>query len=413
MKPVALVLGGTHDHIALIRKLKDRGYKTILVDYLENPPAKQVADEHLQISTLDPQEVLGVAQSHDAKIVIAASIDQALLTMAYVCEQLRLPCHISYETAQALTNKAIMKQKFAKNKIPTTAYTVITKPEHAKDIQLEYPLVVKPADSNSSKGIVRVEVESEILDAVTQALSMSRVGEVVAEEYFEGEELSVDVIVRSSQAEVILITQTLKNFYNSRNFTITQSTYEPDKNTILKNHILDIAQKIADSYRITNGPMLIQVLHNNGELRVIEFSARIGGGSKYALIKKLTGFDIQEYFLDVLLGNPSDQVIQSVDFYASLFYVYAKKGRIAKLDGFGQLITDSIADEVFYYQGPGAIIKENRSSSDRIAGILVTAKNARVLKEKINAANTSVAVIDTTGDDIKVDSVKGFHSASN
>ena len=57
-KPVALVLGGTNPHRALIEKLKIRGFYTVLVDYFENPPAKNIADEHEKESTLDIQKVL-------------------------------------------------------------------------------------------------------------------------------------------------------------------------------------------------------------------------------------------------------------------------------------------------------------------------------------------------------------------
>ena len=45
-KPIAIVLGGTNPHIELINNLKARGFYTILLDYFENPPAKNVADLH-------------------------------------------------------------------------------------------------------------------------------------------------------------------------------------------------------------------------------------------------------------------------------------------------------------------------------------------------------------------------------
>ena len=51
-KPVALVLGGTNPHIELIKQLKERGYYVVLVDYLDNPPAKKYADIHEQESFL-------------------------------------------------------------------------------------------------------------------------------------------------------------------------------------------------------------------------------------------------------------------------------------------------------------------------------------------------------------------------
>ena len=61
-KPVAIVLGGTNPHVTLINKLKARGYYTVLVDYLPNPPASKVADEHIQESTLDKEVVAKMRQ---------------------------------------------------------------------------------------------------------------------------------------------------------------------------------------------------------------------------------------------------------------------------------------------------------------------------------------------------------------
>ena len=40
-KPVAIILGGTFPHIELINNLKKRCYYTILIDYLDNPTAKE------------------------------------------------------------------------------------------------------------------------------------------------------------------------------------------------------------------------------------------------------------------------------------------------------------------------------------------------------------------------------------
>ena len=57
-----IVLGGTAAHVPLIISLKKRGYYVILIDYLDNPPAKQFADLHIKTSTLDKESVLDVAK---------------------------------------------------------------------------------------------------------------------------------------------------------------------------------------------------------------------------------------------------------------------------------------------------------------------------------------------------------------
>ena len=73
----AIVLGGTVPHIDLVCQLKQRGYRTVLVDYTRMPPANAYADEHIQESTLDKDAVLRIARDENADLVISTSVDQA------------------------------------------------------------------------------------------------------------------------------------------------------------------------------------------------------------------------------------------------------------------------------------------------------------------------------------------------
>ena len=82
-KQIALVLGGTVPHMELIRQLKERGYYTILIDYLDNPPAADVADEHIKESTLDEEKVLEIAKQRRASLVISGCVDQANISACY------------------------------------------------------------------------------------------------------------------------------------------------------------------------------------------------------------------------------------------------------------------------------------------------------------------------------------------
>ena len=110
-KPVALVLGGTYPHRELVLNLIRRGYHTVLVDYLPNPSAKELADEHIQESTLDVDVVLNIARERHAEIVISVCIDQANVTAARVSEILGLSAPYRGEIAEAVTHKILMKQR--------------------------------------------------------------------------------------------------------------------------------------------------------------------------------------------------------------------------------------------------------------------------------------------------------------
>ena len=156
-----VVLAGGSDQIALINELKSRGHEVILVDYFDNPPAKPYADKHIVASTLDVEAVKQIAYDENASLVCTACTDQALLTVANVSEQLNLPCYISYKTALNVTNKSYMKEVMLKYGIPTAKYVILDSVdlEVIKDFQL--PVVVKPVDCNSSKGVKRVDCKED------------------------------------------------------------------------------------------------------------------------------------------------------------------------------------------------------------------------------------------------------------
>ena len=164
-----LVLAGGYDQIALIDELKRYGHEIILEDYLENPPAKRAADKFFRISTLDEMATCRLAQKEKVELITTACTDQALLTVARVSEKLGLPSYLSAETAMNVTNKAYMKKIFDKNGILTATSVLLedrTKWKTQLGNEMQFPVVVKPCDCNSSKGVVKIKSMEDLQRAV-------------------------------------------------------------------------------------------------------------------------------------------------------------------------------------------------------------------------------------------------------
>ncbi len=403
-KKIAIVLGGTPDHVSLIEVLKNKGFYVFLIDYYENPPAKEFAHRHIRESTLDKDLVLQIARQESASLVVATCIESALTTMAYVCEELDLPCHISYETALKLTNKAEMKRIFVNNDIPTTKHVVLTEQDIGSDLAkgLSSPLVVKPADANSSKGVVKVRGNEELDRAVQEAFGISRSGQVVVEEFFEGEEFSVDVAVKDHKPSILMATKMIKTSINPNNFTIIQNTYPATNDTNLLGSIEIEVAKITKAYGIKEGPLLVQLLSDGSKIRIVEFSARIGGGSKHSFLRHMTGFDAVEYFVNILTGETYSKMPTVFNGYGSMNYVYAHPGIIEKFVGFKELKEAGAIDEVFYYKMEGSEVNAAVSSGDRPVGFLVTDCDLESLNRRIKEADECTAIIDNTGSNLKI-----------
>jgi phosphoribosylamine-glycine ligase len=387
----ALVLGGTHDHIRLIELLKQRGYWVILLDYYENPVAKNKADFYIRESTLDKEKVLSIAKREMIQLVISLCIDQALLTVAYVAEKLGLPCHVSYDSALGLTNKAQMKRRFVELGIPTSRFLVSD--ESKVDLTgLNFPLVFKPVDANSSKGITKVVDDSGIDSAFRIAQNASMTKNVVIEEYFDGEELSIDVAICNSKPTIIMITKSIKISSNHENFTISQSQYVANVSKTVFNSILQIAENLSSGYNIHNGSLLIQVLHSKDVVKVIEFSARIGGGSKHHFVKVMTGFDILDWLIKVVEGVYEEVKVVEKYRFGCLQYLYAGNGEIQAYHGFEELLENNIIYNYFLYKSTGSIVSNHISSSDRPAGFLIVDNDFENLLKKRTIAMNSIEI---------------------
>jgi carbamoylphosphate synthase large subunit len=202
--PVAVVLGGTFPHIQLIRKLKQRGYYTILVDYYDNPPAKREADLHIKESTLDKGAVLILARENNAKLIISTCIDQANVTACYVAEKLGLNKPYSFDTALTVSNKLLMKAKMLENNIPTSKYFKVSDLKDIDSIDLDYPVIVKPTDSNSSKGVRKADNYRELREYLQDALKISSGNEAIIEQFKVGKEIGLDCIIKDKKVSIIL-----------------------------------------------------------------------------------------------------------------------------------------------------------------------------------------------------------------
>lgn len=397
-----LVLAGGFDQIALIKELRSRGNVVYLADYFENPPAKQYADKHFQISTLDENAVYELAKKEQVDLITTACTDQALMTVASVSEKLNLPCYISSKTARDVTNKAYMKKKFAEFDVPTAKWDLLESEndfEKLKQHQLAFPLIVKPCDCNSSKGVVKVENYGELENAVWNAFQLSRSKKVVVEDYKIGEEVSIDVWKDKDGAKVLSVSGTSKIKENTESFTIYQSKYPIEMSNVLISKIKNIAEKICEAFELDNCPLLIQAIIQKDEINVIEFSARMGGGSKYKLIEYMANIDIMKIYVNRVLGDTS-QIVKPVwsSKLIELNYVYAYNGVFSKLIGFDRFLRTGDIKELFQYKKEGSTIEKRTTSSDRIVGFLIEADS---VQELANLRNRIVNDVDILNEEEK------------
>ena len=396
----AMVVAGGIPQIELIRQLKDRGIVTVLVDGSASALAVPYADIFYHVNIFDIEAVKSIAVREKVDFLITVCADQVLLVVAQISEMLGLPCYIDYKTAQDVSDKIRMKRIFRENGIPTTNYVELQSLNMEKISRLSYPMVVKPVDAYSSKGVRKAENAEELRRYYAEAEQISRSGGVIVEEYFEGEEISVDAFVLDGKAKVLAVTNSDKVKDRDR-FVIFRGKYPAKASPAVLKQIDEIAQKIADAFGLVNAPLLIQLLHNGDRVSVLEFCARTGGNMKWLLIKYSCGVDVIKATVDITLGKKPDLTVRDTGNKIVVNdFIYCYPGVFDHFEGFEELVQQGTINEFHPVRVKGTEMRGVTSSSDRIAGMNILASSVEDFNQKQRRILDSVKVISTDGTDM-------------
>lgn len=397
-KPAAIVLGGTAPHIYLINKLKDRGYYTILIDYYDNPPAKAYADIHVQESTLNHEAVLKTARNFSASLVISSCVDQANVTACYVAEKLNIGRPYSYATALNVSNKGRMKIILTKYNIPTAKHLFLENYNEADIANLRFPLMIKPADSCASKGVSKANDFDQLRMMFNRAKEISRINRVIVEEFINGRELSVYCIIRGGQTDVLMMSERHSFIDNQDGILKCYATVSnPNIADNIVSQIKKYANEIMRAFKLSNTPLHMQVIVDGEQVKVIEFSPRVGGGLSSRTVLLNTGFDLIEASIKSFLNVEDSQSYIEPQMIIQQNIIYAKPGVLGELKGFSELVDTGHIDEVYPYKTKGMLITNQSATSSRVGAYFVSAKTIEEINEKIREITSRIDVNDVAG----------------
>ena len=375
----------------------------ILVDYLQNPPAKTAADEHIQASTLDKERVLEIAREKHADLVISTCIDQANSVCCYVAEKLNLPHPYSYETSLYVTNKGLMKERMKKYDVPSSPF-ILTKSVSGIDWEaVSFPCVVKPVDCNSSKGVHRADSVEEAKPFVEEAIRLSQTDEAIIEDFCPGDEIQVDCVALDSDADVVMTRSKVKMQWgegavlNSVGSVVPAQI--PEK---LNPELKRIAQNIAKGFGLRNTPFFYQAIVTDDKVNVLEFAPRVGGGLSYYMIKNFVGFDAVEAAVNSFLGLPINRNYYLPEKIYRTCLLYAKPCTFDHIEGMEELKANGIIKELFITKANGDVIDGDMRSSNRVGSCVVEGNDIEELQERVSQFYSHVKVIDIHGNNMVI-----------
>lgn len=293
-----------------------------------------------------------------------------------------------------------MKKIFHENNIPTSRHVEMTELDWECIKELQYPLVVKPVDAYSSRGVRKAQNPEELERYFSEAAQISRAGGVIVEEFVSGTEISVDVYVEDGVAKVLCVSNSEK-IADADRFIIFRGRYPVAASPEIMEQIRVVAQQIADAFQLKDAPMLIQMINTGERVSVLEFCARTGGNMKYLLIKRSCGFDVIKAVIDLAVGEkPHVELREPESKYIVNDFIYCKPGVFDRFEGVEQMLEQGMITDFRPLRPRGFKVFGVASSSDRIAGFTVQADTLEEFNRKHRAAVENLKVLDVDGNDI-------------
>jgi len=211
--PKAFVLtGGSRSQLGLLEQARALGHEVCVVDGSDRAPLLAEADHAIVRSFTDVNGVIGELEARGIKPVAVATMgsDQAVLPTAQLAERLGLP-GLPVAAARTVADKRRMRAAFEKRKVRFPKGREAASFEEAEQAfhQLGAPVVVKPVDGSAQRGVTEVRTEGELPDAVDRALTASRSGALVLEQYLDGDEFTVNGFLLDREYFPMSVTQRL------------------------------------------------------------------------------------------------------------------------------------------------------------------------------------------------------------
>lgn len=186
-KKKLMLLGGLRYLLPVIEAAHRHGIHVITVDYLPDNIAHKYSDEYHNVSIIDKEAVLALAQQLQIDGMMSFAVDPGVVAAAYTAEKMGLPFQCSYEAACILQDKSRFRKFLADNGFNVPNARGYSEADDAlKDIgYFNWPVIVKPVDSAGSKGVTRVDDPADLPAAIAHALDCSPSRHYIIEDFLE------------------------------------------------------------------------------------------------------------------------------------------------------------------------------------------------------------------------------------
>lgn len=400
-----LVLGNSYSTVNVVKQAHRMGMHVTTTGQTADGQAAEIADEKIAINTTDYPALLSYIRDEKIDGVMTGSGEFNIVNMIRLCSLAGLPVYATEEQWSLCQDKRNFKDLCKRSGVPGV-------PEYGVCDQLgpaDFPVIVKPVDGCSSRGISVCYNRDQLEKAKEMAYAQSPAGKILLEKYIDNGGLTH--VIKYAVVDGKYFLEVMGDRYVLNGGLITAITFFPSRNTDLYLRTVDASvQRMFRSIGYDNGVFFLQALPDrDGSIYIYEMGLRTGGGMTYRLTEAAGGNNDLEmllhYAMTAAMCDPEDTSRFDPDLAgkrAASLALPLRLGTIGSVSGLDAVEKlPHVVNVTHFYEVGDTIVPKNINTLDQLfARIMVIGDDDATLFSTLKAIRSSVSVKDREGNEM-------------
>lgn len=296
----ALLIGSSFSAMPFMRTLRRLGAHITVIGRHETDPCHHFADKSIYEDYSEPSRLLAACRSNNFDAIIPTCNDYSYVSASYVANILDLPGFDSPEITAILHTKDRFRRFCVDAGIPIPR--VLGEFDSASDVNaaVSGPVIVKPVDSFSGRGVEVVSDAADVEAAVDRALQHSRKGSAVVEEFVSGSLHSHTALISSKR---IIWHDYVDEYCEVYPYQVDRSNYPSQLPAAVRHQVNACLQRIVEILGLSDGLLHTQFIATKSTFWIIECMRRCPGDLYGHHFKYALDFDYEAQYVAGFLGS--------------------------------------------------------------------------------------------------------------
>lgn len=402
-----LILGGIRPMCEAVEYAKEMGIYTMVTDYLEDSPAKKIADQSFMVSTMDVDALEELCKAEHVDGVFAAFMDGVLPVARELCDRMGYPFYASNDQIRMSHDKSFFKETCMRFGVPTAIdYTAIVEAHGFDSDLIKFPVIVKPVDAGGGRGITICDTPEELKKAYDYAMSISVCKRVLVEEYMIGDDVTATYTMKDGEVSLSVFRDKLISHDHKNIQSQADILLNPSKRLRWFMETTDVAiRRMLKGMGATDGSVFFQGIASEEKIAIFELGYRVNNACDYRHISQENGINYMKMMIaHAVTGKMGGYELSQDNPFFSKFLVtcniWAHEGIIGKLEGLEEVKKIENITLAEYKHDEGDLITAAKPYQQCVFRAIIVDDDIQKVQETILKIQSIVKCTDTEGNNM-------------